>query len=88
MGDEGLVMGEHERGLVDVCNNIRHRKGLARAGNSEHCLLFQSRLNARGQTGYCLGLISRRRICTFQLKLVHSDSPPCVLVLGINYTTG
>ena len=77
LSGEGLVVRENERRSVQIRYDVRHCKGLARAGYSEQRLIFHSRLKARGQFCDSVRLVSRRskrrmqteRLC-FHLKLL------------------
>ena len=65
-----LVVRKHKRRAVDVGDDVRHRKGLARAGDAEQRLLGQPRLDARGQLIYRVRLIAGRLVRRMQFKFV------------------
>ena len=55
-----LVGRDHERRLVDLGNNVRHRERLARTGHAEKNLMPSARLQALDQLFDSLRLISLR----------------------------
>ena len=57
LGGEGLVVRQHQRGAVDIGDDIRHREGLARTRDTKQCLLFIAAQHAVGQLPDRLRLI-------------------------------
>ena len=60
---ERLVVGDHERGALDLLDDPGHRRGLARAGRAEHRLEPLARVEALGQLRDRLRLVAGRAIC-------------------------
>ena len=59
---KGFIMGKHKRRTVELCNNICHCKGLARACNAEQGLFVIALVNSVNKLFYCSRLVARRLI--------------------------
>jgi hypothetical protein len=57
---EGLVVGEDEGRSLDPLDHLRHRVGLARAGDAEQRLMLQPRIEAIGQFSDRFRLVAGR----------------------------
>ena len=57
-----FVVAQHQGGLVDLCNDVGYRKGLARPGNAQQRLVGNSLKHALGELTYGLRLVARRLI--------------------------
>ncbi len=57
---EGLVGRDDERGPLHPVYHVGHRKGFARSGNPEQCLLADAVEQAGGEFLDCLGLVPGR----------------------------
>ena len=71
---ERLVVGDHERRLLDRRDHVRHREGLARGRRAEQRLVLQALVDARGQLGDGLRLVARRRVPVTQSEDPHAAS--------------
>ena len=60
LGGQGLVVGQHQRGLLHLLNDLGHGIGLAAAGNTQQHLELVTRQHAPRQLFYGLGLVSLR----------------------------
>ena len=72
---QGLVVGEHERGPLDLLDHEPHRGRLARAGDAEQRLEALAGLDALGQRGDRLGLVGHGRVGRVELEGRHCH--PC-----------
>ena len=66
-----LVMSQHQRGALQLLDHVGHHKGLARAGNTQHGLLFQTQFGASHKLLDGLGLSARRGIRADEFKSRH-----------------
>jgi hypothetical protein len=57
LGGERLVRRDHERGPAGSADDVRHRVGLAGAGDAEQCLEREPVVDAFGQLVDGLGLV-------------------------------
>ena len=49
LGGQGLVVGQHKGGPLDLFDDLGHGEGLARAGDAQQRLLVQPHLQSAGQ---------------------------------------
>ena len=73
LGGERLVVGDHQRGSLDLGDRRRHREGLAGAGRTEQGLELLPRPQPLGQAGDRLRLVRGRRVGGVELELGHGD---------------
>ena len=73
---ERLVVREHERGAVDVGDDVRHGEGLAGARDAEQDLIAQAHVESPRQCLDGLRLVAGGSELGVQLK-VHRDPPEC-----------
>ena len=72
LGRQGLVMGQHQCGPVDLGNHVGHGKSLAAAGHTQQGLGLIAVQDALGQCFNGLGLVARWLIGCYKFKLIHS----------------
>ena len=61
LGRQGLVVGQHQRGLLDLLDDLGHGVGLAGARDAQQHLQFIAPEDALAQLFYGLGLVALRR---------------------------
>ena len=71
LGGQSLIVGQHQRGPLDLFNDLGHGEGFARAGDPQKSLLVQAHLNAPGQGGNGLRLIAAGGIFRHDFKFRH-----------------
>ncbi len=79
LGCQRLVVRQHQRGTIDLLDNVCHREGFAGAGNTQQRLFPVSRQHPLCQTLDCLRLVACRLIGGYQLKsscLFHKKQLP------------
>jgi hypothetical protein len=67
-----LVVGDHQRGPLDLLDRERHRRGLARAGDAEQRLEAVVPVQPGDEAIASLGLIRYRGICGVDLERRHA----------------
>src|SRR4051812_15103673 len=72
LGRQRLVVGEHERGLLDLLDRETHRGGLARAGDAEQRLEALAPAEALGKLRDRLRLVRDRLVGTVELERRHA----------------
>ena len=75
LGSQGLIVGQHQRGLIHLLDDRSHGEGLAGTGDTQKHLLPQAVFNAKGQLRDGLGLIAGGTKFRYQLKFIHTDLP-------------
>ena len=80
---QGLVVGEHQGGPLQLLDHVGHDKGLAGAGNAQHGLLFDPQTGALHQLANGLRLTAGRQIVAFQFELRHGCTS-CAFCLNFN----
>ena len=78
-----LVVRQHQRGTVDVGDDVRHRERLARSGHAEQRLIFISVQKAFCQFGNGFRLIAGRLKRRVKMKLIHAI-PPSPLAYSVS----
>ena len=78
LGGQGLVVGQHQGGALDLLDDLGHGEGLARAGDAQEGLLVQTHLNAVGQRLNGLRLVAGGRILGNHFKFGHLRPSPCL----------
>ena len=63
-----FIMGDDERGPIDVADYVRDRKSFSRTGHAEQCLMPVAGLNRLDQLGDGLPLVPSRFVVRFKLK--------------------
>ena len=76
---EGLVVGEDERGALDLLDEVRHRERLSRPRHADERLESVARATAGRQGLDRLGLVALRRIFGYNLKHKY-QTPRCSLI--------
>ena len=71
LGRQGLVVGQHESGPLDLLDDLGHGEGLAGTGDAQQHLLLQAIFDALRQGGNGLGLVAAWRIFRNDFKLWH-----------------
>ncbi len=61
LGGQGFVVAQDQGRFSDVPDDVGHREGLARAGDSEEGVVARALAERTGQLGDRLGLVARRR---------------------------
>ena len=69
-----FVVGKHERGAVELFDDACHRKGLARAGDSQQNLFLNAVFNTAHQLLNSLRLVAHGGIWGYQFEPVHTES--------------
>ena len=72
LGCQGLVVGQHQCGAVDLGNHIGHGEGLAAAGHTQQGLGLIAVQDALGQCFDGLRLVACWLIGRYKFKLIHS----------------
>ena len=86
LGGQGLVVGQHQGGPLDLLDDLGHGEGLARAGDAQKHLMLEALFNALSQRGDGLRLIARGLIIGMELEFGHGSPPPKANVC-FHYTT-
>ena len=73
LGSEGLVVGQHQGGLLHPLDDLGHGVGLAGAGDAQQGLLLDPQLHAPGEHVDGLGLIAGGRVFAYHLKVAHGS---------------
>ena len=78
LGGQGLVVGQHQGGLLDLLDDLGHGEGLARAGDAQEGLLAQAVFHPCRQGLNGLGLVAAGLKGTdhFQFRHGRTSSPP------------
>ena len=71
LGGQGLVVGQHQSGPLDLLDDLGHGEGLAGAGDPQQGLLIQAHLNTLGQGFDGLRLVAAGLIFRYHLKFRH-----------------
>ena len=71
LGSQGLIVGQHQGGPLDLLNDLGHGKGLARTGDAQQGLLVQAHLDTLGQGLNGLRLVTRRGVLRNHFKFRH-----------------
>src|SRR5665811_1991998 len=66
-----LVVGDDQRGLLDLRDDVGHREGLARAGDAEQRLVTVAAQDAVAQRGDGLGLVAGEAVVGLDDEVVH-----------------
>ena len=69
---ERLVVGDDQRGLLDLRDDVGHREGLARAGDAEQRLVAVAAQHALAERGDGLGLVAGEAVVGLDAKVVHA----------------
>ena len=80
LGRQGLVVGDDQHRHVVVGYQVRHREGLATAGDAHQRLERRPLLDAGGQLVDGLRLIARRLIRTIQFVYAHAEHLPRIQI--------
>ncbi len=70
---QGLIVDQHERRLLNLLDQVRHRKGLAGSRDSEEDLMFFPRTNPRRQPGDRIRLMATGLKGSFELERRHGN---------------
>ena len=73
LGRQRLIVGDDQRGLIQLLNHIRHRKGLTRPRDSQKRLRLISLPEALHQLRDGRRLIAGGLIFGMQLKMIHGN---------------
>ena len=66
---QGFIVGQDQRGPVQLLNYLGDGEGLAGAGDAQEYLMFFAADNATDQLINCAGLIATRLVITDKLKV-------------------
>ena len=75
LGRQGLVVGQHQGGPLDLFDDLGHGVGLAAAGDAQQHLLAQPRLQPRRQLLNGLGLVAGGGIFRYDFEFWHGILP-------------
>ena len=78
---QSLVVGQDQRGAIGLRDDVRHREGLAGAGDALQRLLFIALVQAVHEGGDGFRLVAGGLVGRYQFKVVHSD-PPSLNAVG------
>ena len=74
LGGQGLVVRDDYRGTLHLLHDVRHREGLAAAGDAQQGLVIETLAHAGGQTLHGLFLIAHHAEIRYQLKVRHGTT--------------